>query len=92
MTFAVDRTEHGWSIRVPLRREEIRIEKRTVIGERVLIRRRPVADVERVKAQLKREELSVEGHAMDTTQPLDTTTRMPHDTLAGSGMEQETTR
>lgn len=57
----VERTDDGWSIRLPLRREQISIHKRE----------RPRAD---------RPDLEV-------TQPL---ARPPHhDTLAGTGMEQD---
>jgi hypothetical protein len=52
----IERTANGWSIRVPVRREE------------VTVRRRPDPDA---------------------TQPLDTAPPIHHDTLAGTGMDQE---
>ena len=83
----IERTASGWSIRVPLRREEVVVEKRTVLAERVVIRRSAVEDVRHVDATVKRERLRVDSHDPDATQPLE---RPPHhDTLAGSGMEQE---
>jgi uncharacterized protein (TIGR02271 family) len=78
----IERAENGWSIRLPLRREELRAEKRTVVAERLLIRRKEVADVAHLEATVRREELRVSGsetpvHDLDVTQPLDTTTRLP---------------
>ncbi|HEY0584131.1 MAG TPA: DUF2382 domain-containing protein, partial [Chloroflexota bacterium] len=58
---AVERSGQSWTIRLPLRREELRVEKRTVIAERLIIRRQTVADVARVQANVRREELRVEG-------------------------------
>ncbi|GAC1318426.1 MAG: hypothetical protein NVSMB2_13230 [Chloroflexota bacterium] len=101
---AIERsTGGGWVVRVPLRREDIQIEKRTVIAERLLIGLRQVPDVERVEAELRRERLRVEGDDVDATQPLEATTRLDRgdrrrmmapaqDTLAGNGMEQEPLR
>ena len=83
----LERTRDGWHIRLPLRREEVRIDKRTVVAERVVIRRASVDDVRHVEAELKRERLRVDSHDADATQPLE---RPPHhDTLAGSGMDQD---
>ena len=83
----IERTANGWSIRVPLRREEVVVDKRTVLAERVVIRRSAVEDVRHVEAAVKRERLRVDSHDPDATQPLE---RPPHhDTLAGSGMDQE---
>jgi uncharacterized protein (TIGR02271 family) len=83
----IERTANGWYIRLPLRREDVRIDKRTVVAERVVIRRASVEDVRRVEADLKRERLRVDSHDTDTTQPLETPAH--HDTLAGSGMDQD---
>ena len=83
----LERTPDGWHIRLPLRREEVQIDKRTVVSERVVIRRAAVGDVRQVSANVKREQLRVDEHDADATQPLE---RPPHhDTLAGSGMEQD---
>ena len=83
----IERTAGGWSIRVPVRREEVTVDKRTVVAERVVIRRSAVEDVRHVDASLKRERLRVDAHDADATQPLAPSPH--HDTLAGSGMEQE---
>lgn len=74
---AVERAASGgWVVRVPLRREDVRLEKRTVIGERLLIGRRQVEDVEHVEADLRRERLRVEGEDIDATQSPEATTRL----------------
>ena len=92
----IDRLESGWAIRLPLRREEVRLEKRTVVGERVVIRRARVPDVERIQSNVKREQLRIEEqelarpHDPDATQPIEVAP--PHDTRAGTGMEQEPLR
>jgi uncharacterized protein (TIGR02271 family) len=83
----IERTASGWSIRVPLRREEVVVDKRTVLAERVVIRRAAVEDVRQVEADVRRERLRVESHDADATQPLESPRH--HDTLAGSGMDQE---
>jgi hypothetical protein len=36
----VERDESGWAVHLPIRAEEIRLDKRTVRAERVVIRRR----------------------------------------------------
>jgi stress response protein YsnF len=83
----IERTANGWYIRLPLRREDVRIDKRTVVAERVVIRHASVEDVRRVEADLKRERLRVDSHDPDATQPLEKPAH--HDTLAGSGMDQD---
>ena len=83
----LERTPDGWQIRVPLRREDVQIEKRTVVGERVVVRRAAMNDVRQVSASVKREQLRVAEHDADATQPIE---RPSHrDTLAGSGMDQD---
>lgn len=52
-------TEHGWSIRLPVRAEEITITKQTVVQERIVLNRKGVQDVARVDAVLRREQLQV---------------------------------
>ena len=83
----LERTPDGWQIRVPLRREDVQIEKRTVVGERVVVRRAAVNDVRQVSTDLKREQLRVHEHDADATQPIERP--LHHDTLAGSGMDQD---
>ena len=65
----IERTANGWYIRLPLRREDVRIDKRTVVAERVVIRRASVEDVRRVEADLKRERLRVDSHDPDAMGP-----------------------
>jgi uncharacterized protein (TIGR02271 family) len=83
---AVERTAQGWTIRVPVRREALTIEKRTVVAERVVIRRAVVLDDERIDVGLRREELRVRGEHARVTDGA------PHDTLAGTGLEQDPVR
>jgi uncharacterized protein (TIGR02271 family) len=50
-------TQDAWSVRLPVRAEEITIAKQTVIRERVLVKRTRAQDFARVDAVLRREEL-----------------------------------
>jgi uncharacterized protein (TIGR02271 family) len=47
-------------VRIPLREEEVRVEKDTVVKEEVSIGKRPVTETKHVAADAKREELHVE--------------------------------
>jgi hypothetical protein len=61
----------GWAIRLPVRADHVRIEKRTVIVERVTVRRAPIADTVRVDDRIRREEVRIEtGGDVEATQPL----------------------
>ena len=51
--------ELGWSIRLPVRAEDIRIEKQTLVYERVVVRRASLRDVTRLETSIRREELEV---------------------------------
>jgi stress response protein YsnF len=53
----------GWSVRLPIRAEQVTVSKDVVVRERVLVRRREVADVAHVEAEVRHEELrtSTEG-------------------------------
>jgi stress response protein YsnF len=87
----VERTpdSYHWTIRLPVRREEVQIDKRTVVGERIVVHRVRVVDAARIDARLRRERLRVDTYDRDATeQP---TPPRPHDTLAGTGMDQEPT-
>jgi uncharacterized protein (TIGR02271 family) len=84
----MERTRDGWSIRLPLRREEIVVDKRTVVGERVVIRRAAVDDVRRVEASVRREELRTDLDHVDRERVIDRPAAH-RDTLAASGMDQE---
>jgi uncharacterized protein (TIGR02271 family) len=50
----------GQEIRVPLSEEKVRLEKQPVLREEVNVGKREVADVERVSADVRREELRVD--------------------------------
>ena len=50
----------GQEIRVPLSEEKVRLEKQPVVREEVNVGKREVADVERVNADVRREELRVD--------------------------------
>lgn len=91
-------TDGGWLVRVPLRTEEVHMDKRTVISERLAIQR-PEPRVHTTPGDQDRERSVASAEDVDATQPLDATTPLraehghasPHDTLAGSGMEQDPT-
>src|SRR5437763_8332582 len=51
----------GWEVRLPLRAEQIALEKCTVVAERVTIRHNQVTDVVRVNDTIAREELQVDA-------------------------------
>ena len=65
------RTEDGWLITVPVRAERIDLTRETVETEEIAIRREVVREIERVHAELLREELHVEttGRAEVTRVP-----------------------
>ena len=58
-------SDRGWAIRLPVRREHIRIDKQVVVYERVVLRRDDIQDVTRVDSTVRREQLkvAVEGDA-----------------------------
>lgn len=49
----IQRLANGWRIRLPIRREEITIEKRTVVFEEVEIRREQVEDVAHIEEAVR---------------------------------------
>jgi len=55
----LERLSNGWTIRLPVRKEDVRVEKRVVVYEEVDIRREYVEDVEHVDDLVRREELEV---------------------------------
>src|SRR5215207_10060944 len=90
--FVVERGTQGWTVRVPVRREAITLEKRTVVAERVLIRRQLTRDVEQVDVGVRREELRVRERGATgavSDHPERIAPVSPHDTLAGTGMDQD---
>jgi len=50
-------TGHGLLIRLPVRAERVTVSKQVAIYERIVVRRRAVADVARVHGEVRREEL-----------------------------------
>ena len=61
-------------VRFTLRAEDVRIEKQTVIAERVAVRKTRVHDTEAVRETVRREELVVNtGGDVERTQRLDVT-------------------
>jgi stress response protein YsnF len=88
----VEQTEDGWSIRVPLRREFVSVEKQTVVAERVTIRRRAVEHTERLETSLQREKLRLDtsdAHAFQVTRTPPSDESLPTGTLAGTGLDQD---
>ncbi len=62
----------GWTVRLPVRAEEVRVEKQTVVVEEVVVRTRPVQETVRVDETVRREELRVETTGdVDPTVPID---------------------
>jgi uncharacterized protein (TIGR02271 family) len=56
----------GWRIRLPLRTETVQVEKRTVVFEELVVRRRTRAETARIRTEVQRERLRV-----DTFGPLE---------------------
>ena len=50
----------GWSIRLPLRTETVRVEKRVVVTEEVRVRRQTSTLTARVETDVRRERLRIE--------------------------------
>jgi stress response protein YsnF len=82
----IERTATGCTIRAPVRREEVLVEKRTIVGERVVIRRF-ANEVGRGEGSVRREKPRTDPGNLEATQPM--VTPPHHDTLAGTGMDQE---
>jgi len=58
---SIERSPQGWSIRLPVRAEQVEIEKRVVVVEEVVVGRQRVEDVVRIEATTQREYLDVEA-------------------------------
>jgi uncharacterized protein (TIGR02271 family) len=54
------RTEQRWTVRLPVRAEQVNVSKQVVVRERVLVHRRAIEDVARVEGQVSREVLRLE--------------------------------
>jgi hypothetical protein len=67
--------ELGWSIRLPVRAEQVVVEKQLVVRERVVVPRRELNDLAHVDARVRREELQVDlddtAHLSPTPVPVD---------------------
>ncbi|MDQ3778709.1 MAG: YsnF/AvaK domain-containing protein [Actinomycetota bacterium] len=53
------------SVSIPVLEEELVITKRLVVRERILIRKRTVTEEQRVRAELRRERVEIEGPVED---------------------------
>jgi len=71
------RGRDGASVTLPVRVEAVRLSKRVVVTERVVVRRRPVRETTQVQTSAQRERLRLDVHGdLEVTQPLD---RRAHD-------------
>ena len=61
----IERTENGWSIHLPVRREEVSLEKRTVAGEEVVIRRPDLDATQPLEPTHSRDTLAGTGMEQD---------------------------
>lgn len=52
----------GQEIRIPVREDQVKVEKQTVVAEEVTIGKRTVQDTKKVDANLRKEEIKVETH------------------------------
>jgi stress response protein YsnF len=59
----VDRTPAGWIVRIPVRAEDVWVEKQTFVMEEVRVRRDGQMHTAQVEGQTRREELRVENVA-----------------------------
>jgi hypothetical protein len=67
---AIERSPRGWVIRLPVRAEELVVEKQWVVAEEVVVRTRPVEEVVEVDETVRREELKIEADdTLDVTRP-----------------------
>jgi hypothetical protein len=55
----IERSNGGWRIRLPVRAEQVKVEKRVVVAEEVRIWKDRVPEVARVEGDVHREELVV---------------------------------
>ena len=67
----VEPTAGGWSIRLPLRAEDVTVDKRTVVVETVTVRRGQVEEVMQHDETLRRERLRIETQGnQEVTRPV----------------------
>ncbi len=75
----VERAGSGWRVRLPVRAEEVQVEKQSVVAEHVVVRRRTAEERARVDAALRREELDIDVDSAspdDATEPIYRTRRV----------------
>lgn len=67
----IEHASNGWSVHLPVRAEEVIVDKKVVVAEEVLVGIKPVPEVAQVTGTVRREELHVEteGH-LEETRPL----------------------
>jgi len=67
----LEHTSKGWSIHLPLRAEEVAVDKEIMVAEEVVVAMKPVQEVARATAIVRREELRVDTEGqLDETRPL----------------------
>jgi stress response protein YsnF len=50
----------GWSVRVPVRAEQVHVSKQVVVRERVTVRRKAIGDVAHLEDEVRREVLDID--------------------------------
>ena len=76
----VERAGSGWRVRIPVRAEQVHVEKQSVVAEQVVVRKRTTEERARLDADLRREELEVDSDgasAYDETEPIYRPARVP---------------
>ena len=61
-------SERGWSVRLPVRAEQISIDKQVVVYERVAVRRNEIEQQAHLQVNVRREELRV-SHGQPSMSP-----------------------
>ena len=68
----IEPTAGGWSIRLPLRAEDVAVDKRTVVAETVTVRRGQVEEVIQRDETIRRERLRIETEGnLEVTRSVD---------------------
>jgi len=71
----VERVGSGWRVRLPVRAEQVHVEKQSFVTEQVVVLKRWTEEQASVDADLRREELDVDGDrdpasSYDATEPI----------------------
>lgn len=69
------RTDQRWTVRLPVRAEQVSVSKQVIVRERVVVHRRTVEDVARVDGQVSREVLRLETESEVELESIDAATR-----------------